>query len=112
MPPLGLTRGRHVDSLASPVPGEATSVSLSFGDHLLTLPGRVVYVDLDMGFAVEFDRLGDVETATLQRLLAQLALGRSAASVRTSAASAPSQGVPDAQDGHPAAGRSSAPAGQ
>jgi|SRR6185503_13614282 hypothetical protein len=61
--------GCFVQSLAMPTPGENTVVSVAIGaDHSLTFTGRVVYVDPGIGFAVQFNEIGQTHIDELHRL--------------------------------------------
>ncbi len=47
--------GCYVQSRATPIKGEETTVTVVFGDgHTMAFTGTVVYADPGMGFAVEF----------------------------------------------------------
>ena len=62
--------GCFVQSLVQPSPGEATVVTFTIGARPLSLPGRVVYVEAGMGFAVQFKSVPQPELDELSRLLA------------------------------------------
>ena len=72
--------GCFVQSLATPVKGESTVVTVTFGDHKLSFTGNVVYIEPGMGFAVQFHQVADDERAELSRLLASMNPQRSTAS--------------------------------
>jgi hypothetical protein len=69
--------GCFVQSLAMPKTGEATVVTIDFGDRTLTFKGTVVYVEAGMGFAVQFKDLSPSEISQLQELMAATAAERS-----------------------------------
>lgn len=64
--------GCFIQSLSAPTPGEPTLVSVIIGNHNLSFPGTVIYVDSTIGFAVQFKDIPDDELAELSRLLAAL----------------------------------------
>ena len=71
--------GCFVQTLAMPVAGETTVVTISFGEsHALMFTGTVVYVDPGMGFAVQFKPLGAEQAEELRRLLDALAAEKTA----------------------------------
>jgi hypothetical protein len=61
--------GCFVQSLATPMQGEATVVTVAFGDHVLSFSGKVVYIEPGMGFAVQFTQVPENELRDLTRLL-------------------------------------------
>ncbi|MEO7890417.1 MAG: PilZ domain-containing protein [Vicinamibacterales bacterium] len=61
--------GCFIQTLAMPRHGEATVITLSAQDGPLKLPGKVVYVDPAMGFAVQFDELEPNAEAELRRFI-------------------------------------------
>jgi hypothetical protein len=62
-----------------PETGEATAVTIAFGDRTLTFKGTVVYAEAGMGFAVRFTDLSPAEISQLQELMAAVEAGRSEA---------------------------------
>lgn len=64
--------GCFIQSLSAPTPGDQTVVSVIIGNHNLSFPGTVVYVDSTIGFAVQFKGIPDEELEELSRLLAAL----------------------------------------
>ncbi len=64
--------GCFIQSLSAPTPGDSTVVSVIIGNHNLSFPGTVVYVDSTIGFAVQFKGIPDEELEELNRLLAAL----------------------------------------
>ncbi|MEO8484097.1 MAG: PilZ domain-containing protein [Acidobacteriota bacterium] len=64
--------GCFIQSLAAPTPGDTTSVNVIIGNHSLSFPGLVVYVDSTIGFAVQFKDIPAEELDELSRLLAAL----------------------------------------
>jgi hypothetical protein len=71
--------GCFVQSLAGPNPGEATVVTVLIGNHSLAFPGKVVYVDSGMGFAVQFSNIPQAELDELSRLLAAFEASKASA---------------------------------
>jgi hypothetical protein len=61
-----------VQSLATPVKGESTVVTVAFGDHTLSFTGTVVYIEPGMGFAVRFTQVPENERRELTRLLGSM----------------------------------------
>jgi len=101
--------GCYIDSTATPEPGATTTVRLTCGDHRATLRGRVVYVDRDLGFAVEFEPPADADRDALQHLLAQLDPGRPEAPGESGSGASR---VPDVHDGQGGSPDASPPPGQ
>lgn len=64
--------GCFIQSLSAPTPGDQTVVSVIIGNHNLSFPGTVVYVDSTIGFAVQFKGIPDEDLEELSRLLAAL----------------------------------------
>jgi hypothetical protein len=69
------TGGCFVQSLtAAPNPGEATTVTVSFGQNFsMSLTGNVVYVEPGQGFAVKFAELPENDAAVFRAFIGQLA---------------------------------------
>jgi len=65
--------GCFVNSLASPLPGDETSIALAIGDHTFTMKGRVIYVEPGLGFALQFGEVDRRDRQDLARLLKALA---------------------------------------
>jgi hypothetical protein len=61
--------GCFVDSRTTPPMNEATVISVRIGDDSIEIAGRVVYVEQEMGFAMQFDALTAPQVAALTRLL-------------------------------------------
>lgn len=64
--------GCFVQSYSSPGQGHSTVVTITAGQEVLSLPGRVVYVEPGMGFAVEFQNVPKATAERLEELLAAL----------------------------------------
>jgi hypothetical protein len=64
--------GCFVQSYSAPGQGSPTVVTITAGQEVLSLPGRVVYVEPGMGFAVEFQDVPKATAERLERLLASL----------------------------------------
>jgi hypothetical protein len=64
--------GCFIQSLSSPTPGDTTIASVIIGNHTLSFPGTVIYVDSTIGFAVQFKQIPEEELDELARLLAAL----------------------------------------
>jgi hypothetical protein len=64
--------GCFIQSLSAPTPGDETVISVVIGNHTLSFPGRVVYVDSTIGFAAQFHDIPAEELDELGRLLAAL----------------------------------------
>ncbi|HEX5214381.1 MAG TPA: PilZ domain-containing protein [Vicinamibacterales bacterium] len=72
--------GCFVQTLALPVAGETTVLTVAIGEsHAITFTGKVVYVDPGMGFAVQFTPLEAEHADELRRLLAALMSDRASA---------------------------------
>lgn len=61
--------GCFIETLAAPAAGQATIVTVKIGDHHLSFPGEVLYVENSMGFAVKFHKIEDDDIEELNRLL-------------------------------------------
>jgi hypothetical protein len=62
--------GCFVESLATPVVGEATTVTVTFGDeHSMSFSGTVLYIEKSMGFAVKFNPLSGRDRALFEKFL-------------------------------------------
>jgi len=61
--------GCFVDSRTTPSMLEATVVSLGVGGDAIEIAGRVVSVDQEIGFAVQFDALTAEQVRVMMRLL-------------------------------------------
>jgi len=59
--------------------GETTVVSVKIGGHSLSFSGKIIYVDVGMGFAVQFQEIPREEIEELGRLLAALQTDRAGA---------------------------------
>ena len=71
--------GCFVQTLAMPVAGETTVVTIAFGEsHALMFTGTVVYVDPGMGFAVQFKPLPAEQADERRRLLDALTAEKTA----------------------------------
>lgn len=68
--------GCFIQSLATPTPGEATTITFEIGSHRLSFHGAVVYNEPGMGFAVRFGAVPPDELAELARLLDALEKGQ------------------------------------
>jgi hypothetical protein len=68
--------GCFIQSLATPTPGEATTITFEVGSHRLSFDGTVVYNEPGMGFAVQFGAVRAEELAELGRLLEALEKGQ------------------------------------
>jgi hypothetical protein len=71
--------GCFVQSLSGPSPGAPTVVTILIGSHALAFPGKVVYVDSGMGFAVQFSDIPQVELDELSRLLSAFEASKASA---------------------------------
>jgi hypothetical protein len=54
-------------------------VTILIGSHALAFPGKVVYVDSGMGFAVQFSDIPQVELDELSRLLSAFEASKASA---------------------------------
>jgi len=62
--------GCYVHGLASPAKGETTVVTITFRPNAsIELPGKVVYTEAGMGFAVQFNELPEADAKRLGALL-------------------------------------------
>lgn len=61
--------GCFIQTLSEPATGEQTIVTVPVGDRSIDISGRVVYVDRNIGFSVEFDPLSPEEVEALTPLL-------------------------------------------
>ena len=71
--------GCFIQGLAMPAVGETTVVSVKIGGHSLSFSGKIIYVDVGMGFAVQFQEIPREEIEELGRLLAALQTDRAGA---------------------------------
>jgi hypothetical protein len=73
--------GCYVESVAAPGVGDVTLVSVEIGGRSIELPGRVLYIDAGMGFAVVFGDLDEDQIAALQQVLGPAPASLKAASL-------------------------------
>jgi hypothetical protein len=64
--------GCFVQSLATPLKGQSTVVTINFSDHSLSFAGQVVYLEPGIGFAVQFNELDGEGREVFNRLLASM----------------------------------------
>lgn len=62
--------GCFVQSVAAPMPGEETTVTIALtGDRTVAFSGHVVYTEPHMGFAIRFRQLDAAEREELGRII-------------------------------------------
>jgi hypothetical protein len=61
--------GCFVQSVYAPEVGSQTLVTITFGDDRISLVGVVRYVELRMGFAVQFDAITDAQAKALIKVV-------------------------------------------
>jgi hypothetical protein len=73
--------GCFVESVAAPVVGDQTIVTVQVNGRRLDLPGRVLYVDAGMGFGFVFSDLEEEQIEGLQQVLGPAPASLKAASL-------------------------------
>lgn len=61
--------GCFVQTLAAPVVGDKTVVTVTIGSQVLSFSGEIRYVEPNIGFAVQFQKIPETEIDELARLL-------------------------------------------
>lgn len=64
--------GCFIQTLAMPAVGEKTVVTVKIGDTEITFPGKIIYVEKAMGFAVQFQDIPKDDLDDLARLVLAL----------------------------------------
>lgn len=64
--------GCFIQTLAMPAAGEQTTVTIRIGGSELSVPGRILYVERGMGFAVQFVGMSDADLTEFSRVLEAL----------------------------------------
>jgi hypothetical protein len=64
--------GCFIQTLATPAVGEKTTVTLRLGPSELSLPGKILYVERTIGFAVEFVGMSGAQITQISSVLEAL----------------------------------------